>query len=63
MLGQHPQCYGLPELNLFLADDLGGLMRWSLIAPFLRDGLLRTLAPVARIRRRTTIRSRGRANG
>ncbi len=44
MLGQHPQCYALPELNLFLADDLGGLMRWSMIGPFLREGLLRTLA-------------------
>lgn len=23
VIGQHPQCYGLPELNLFIADTLG----------------------------------------
>lgn len=23
MIGQHPQCYGLPELNLFIGDTLG----------------------------------------
>lgn len=26
MLGQHPALYGMPELNLFQADTLGGLM-------------------------------------
>ena len=27
ILGQHPQCYGLPELNLFLGDTLGEAMK------------------------------------
>jgi len=45
ILGQHPQTYGLPEVNLFVADDVAGLSayhqrlsrpRWS--------GLLRVLA-------------------
>jgi hypothetical protein len=44
MLGQHPQCYGLPELFLFFADDLGGVMRRTFVLRFIRDGLLRTLA-------------------
>jgi hypothetical protein len=45
MLGQHPQCYGLPELNLFVADDLAGVWRWAeRIMPHGRDGLLRVLA-------------------
>jgi hypothetical protein len=46
MIGQHPDCYGLPELNIFLADDLGGV--WNGNAVFMRsfgrDGLLRALA-------------------
>jgi len=46
MLGQHPQCYGLPELNLALGDDLGSI--WNGFAVFMRsfgrDGLLRCLA-------------------
>jgi hypothetical protein len=46
IIGQHPQCYGLPELNLFLGDDLGGV--WNGFAGFMksfgRDGLLRTFA-------------------
>ncbi len=46
MLGQHPQCYGLPELHVFFADDLGGVMDWSVRAfgAVVLDGLLRTLA-------------------
>ena len=46
IIGQHPDCYGLPELNLFLADDLGGV--WNGYAVFMRsfgrDGLLRAVA-------------------
>jgi len=46
IIGQHPDCYGLPELNLFLADDLGGV--WNGYAAFMRsfgrDGLLRAVA-------------------
>lgn len=46
MIGQHPQCYGLPELNLFMGDDLGGV--WNGFAGFMkafgRDGLLRLFA-------------------
>ncbi len=46
IIGQHPQCYGLPEVNLFLGDDLGGV--WNGHAVFMRsfgrDGLLRALA-------------------
>lgn len=29
MLGQHPDLYALPELNLFLADTLGKLIDWE----------------------------------
>lgn len=46
MIGQHPECYGLPELNLFIGDDLGEV--WNGFAAFMRgfgrDGMLRTLA-------------------
>jgi Sulfotransferase family len=44
MLGQHPQCYGLPELNLFLGDDLAGYLQFTAPFPWLRHGLLRALA-------------------
>ncbi len=45
ILGQHPEAYGLPELNLFLADDLGSVwQRLSVIMPHGHDGLLRVLA-------------------
>lgn len=55
MLGQHPQMYGLPELNLFLADTLAelwlgeedesGERRPALsFGPMMRHGLLRTVA-------------------
>ncbi|MBL8250969.1 MAG: sulfotransferase [Candidatus Competibacter sp.] len=45
MLGQHPQAYGLPELNLFLADTLGEVMdRLQTHRPQGLNGLLRTVA-------------------
>ena len=45
LVGQHPECYGLPELNLFMADDLGSLW-WGPLAllPIGKHGLLRALA-------------------
>jgi hypothetical protein len=46
IIGQHPDCYGLPEMNLFLGDDLGSV--WNGHAVFMRsfgrDGPLRALA-------------------
>ena len=47
MVGQHPELYGLPEVNLFGADNLGGLGRWLRIRPNLRHGLLRAVAELA----------------
>jgi hypothetical protein len=47
MLGRHPDCYGLPQLNLFIADRLG--TAWDALAghpPGGRDGLLRAVAEV-----------------
>jgi hypothetical protein len=44
ILGQHPQCYGLAELHLFFADDLGGVMKGTYRGSMIVDGLLRTLA-------------------
>ena len=45
MLGQHPQAYGLPELNLFLADTLGEVIeRLTAHRPQGLNGLLRTIA-------------------
>lgn len=45
MLGQHPQCYGLPELNLFLADTLGEAWYGSMFMRSIgKHGLLRSLA-------------------
>jgi hypothetical protein len=46
MIGEHPDCYGLPELNLFLGDTLGeGWNSFPAIRRFIgRDGLLRALA-------------------
>jgi len=45
MIGQHPQAYGLPEVNLALGDTLGET--WTALAPSLNmgtSGLLRLLA-------------------
>jgi hypothetical protein len=45
MLGQHPDIYGMPELNLFVAEDLNGLMHFiEGRMPHGGDGLLRALA-------------------
>ncbi len=48
MLGQHPELYGLPEMNFFVADTTGELFAWFRQAgPGNRhrlDGLARTLA-------------------
>ncbi|MCB1776585.1 MAG: sulfotransferase [Candidatus Competibacteraceae bacterium] len=45
MLGQHPDMYGLPELNLFMADTLAGVMRkLQIVRPQSLHGLLRAVA-------------------
>ena len=44
MIGQHPQMYGLPEVNLFAADDYKGLNRLYQLRPGFRHGLLRAVA-------------------
>ena len=44
ILGQHPQCYGLPELHMFFADDLGGVLKGTFRGSMVVDGLLRTFA-------------------
>ncbi len=44
MLDMHPQMYGLPAVNLFVADDVGGLLEGLDAQPHALDGLLRVLA-------------------
>jgi hypothetical protein len=45
MVGQHPDLYGVPELNLSAADNVVGLMRaYKHAGAQARHGLLRTLA-------------------
>jgi len=44
MIGQHPEMYGLPEVNLFAADDYEGLGRLYRMRPGFRHGLLRAIA-------------------
>jgi hypothetical protein len=46
IIGQHPDCYGLPELNLFVADTLGQAWHGTIgfMGNFGRDGLVRVLA-------------------
>jgi sulfotransferase family protein len=45
MVGQHPDLYGLPEVNLPAADTVADLMRtYSVAGPQARHGLLRALA-------------------
>ena len=45
MLGQHPQLYGLPEVNLFVADTMRQQVKIFLaVRPISLNGLLRTIA-------------------
>lgn len=44
MIGQHPEMYALPEVNLFAADDYEGLGRLYSRRPGFRHGLLRAIA-------------------
>ena len=44
MVGQHPEMCGLPEVNLFVADDYDGLGRLYRMRPGFRHGLLRAIA-------------------
>lgn len=44
MLGQHPQAYGLPEVNLFIADTVDELLQLHSRRPHGIHGLLRALA-------------------
>jgi hypothetical protein len=44
MIGQHPEMYALPEVNLFAADDYEGLGRVYRLRPGFRHGLLRSIA-------------------
>jgi len=45
MLGQHPEAYGFPELNLFGGDTLGEAWNGiTMLFPRAHDGLLRSLA-------------------
>lgn len=46
MLGQHPELYGLPELNLFVADDIEGMVDYYRRRPHGLHGLLRTIAEI-----------------
>ncbi len=44
MIGQHPELCGLPEVNIFAADSVRGLLRWFEVRPRLSHGLLRAVA-------------------
>jgi hypothetical protein len=44
MIGQHPQMYGLPEVNLFAGEDYEDLGRVYRLRPGFRHGLLRAVA-------------------
>lgn len=44
MIGEHPQLYGLPELNLFCADDVRGVFVLAQEKAHKRHGLLRAIA-------------------
>ena len=48
MLGQHPELYGFPELNLPVANTVGGWLKYTEqpTMRWLRQGLLRALAEV-----------------
>ena len=46
MVGQHPQMYGFPELNLFTAETIADFLKYHerLKKILYLDGLIRTLA-------------------
>lgn len=44
MLGQHPDLYGMPELNLSVADDMRGVQAFYARRPHGLHGLLRAIA-------------------
>jgi len=44
MIGQHPELYGLPEVNLFIADTVAELLQIHRPRPHGSHGLLRALA-------------------
>lgn len=44
MLGQHPELYGLPEINLSVADRVDGVLAFYQKRPHGLHGLLRTVA-------------------
>ncbi len=45
MLGAHPQSAGLPELQLFMADEMDQVLKFFALTPGnLQDGLLRSVA-------------------
>jgi hypothetical protein len=47
MIGQHPQMYGLPEIQFFMADTVGEFWDICLLAPApMGDGLLRAVAQI-----------------
>ncbi len=46
MLGQHPETFDLPELNMFVADDVAEILRASNRGRCGMHGLLRALAQV-----------------
>jgi hypothetical protein len=46
MIGSHPQLYGLPEVNLFIADTVDELLSSHARRPIGMHGLLRALAQI-----------------
>ncbi|WP_372884169.1 sulfotransferase [Shimia sp.] len=44
MLGEHPELYGLPEINLAVAEDIGGMMDFYQRRPHGLHGLIRSVA-------------------
>ena len=45
MLGQHPEAYGVPELNLFITETLEQMLqRLKGVRQFQMHGLLRTVS-------------------
>ena len=48
MLGQHPDLFGLPEVNLFLAETMGERAGMLAARPLAEHGLLRAVAQLVR---------------